>query len=219
MRKIILASISILLFCLSIFAQTEENSPCPTLSLTGPSGSVSAGNSISFIASLNIETEIPNLKYKWTVERAEIVRGQGTNTIIVKTELGFEENLTATVEVLGLPEICGTPRASENTSVDRELEAEKIEEFVFSGSAKDEGYLDKFAQKLKDESNANGYILIGSETGLSQSAFDKRVQKIRQYLINNKNIEPDRFVCVNVGEIKNLVQLWIVPAGASPPTP
>jgi hypothetical protein len=219
MKKLILATFTILIFCLSTFAQTEENSSCPTLSVTGPSGSIPVGNSIIFIASLNKQTEIPNLKYKWTVERAEIIKGQGTNTITVKTELGFEENLTATVEILGLPEICRTLRASETTSVDREPEAEKIEEFVFSGSAKDEEYLDKFAQKLKDESNADGYILISYETGLSQNNFDKRVQKIRQYLINNKNIEPDRFVFVNVGEIKNLIQLWIVPAGASPPIP
>src|SRR5687768_12873473 len=104
MRKIILASISVLIFCLSSFAQTEESSPCPSLEIYGPTGIVKDGDTITYTASLSKEPENSRLKYEWTVEHGEIISGQGTNTITIQPR---SENVTATVEVYGLSENCG----------------------------------------------------------------------------------------------------------------
>lgn len=220
MKTFILITFTILIFSIFSFAQTEENSPCPSVSVIGPSGLVKAGDSVTFVAQLSNESENFPVKYNWTVERGEITSGQGTSIITVESKVGFEMGITATVEVSGLPENCGILTASDGAYCTlTPPEPEKVSEFAFSNSAKDEEYLSKFAQELKDKPNDSGYILIYSETDLSKNEFNKREQKIRQFLTKIKNIESERFTIVNAGEIKNSIQLWLVPPGAELPTP
>ena len=206
-----------MIFCLSSLAQTEENSPCPSLEIYGPSGIVKDGDTITYTASLSMEPENFRVRYEWTVENGEIIRGQGTTSITIQPR---SENVIATVEVYGLPENCGILTATETALCTlTDPEPEKIEEFVYSDSPTDREFLYTFAQILKEEPNATGYILIGSETGLTKKNFDKRVKTVRDFLVKNNAVEPDRIIVVNVGETKNLIQLWLVPPGAIPPTP
>ena len=64
MRKIILASISVLIFCISTLAQINESSPCPLLNVSGPSGLFEVGDTITYMASFSKDVENSNLKLR-----------------------------------------------------------------------------------------------------------------------------------------------------------
>ncbi len=219
MTKVFTAIISLLIFCFYSLAQTEESSPCPQLLIHGPMGIVSAGDSITFLANIDKDPNNSKLKFEWTVKEAEIIEGQGTNMITVQPKNGFEMNITATVIVSGLSKNCGTLTASETRGVDRNPESRKVIEFLYSDSELDNSLLDDFAQELKDDPSAISYTLIGFETDSDRTKLSKKTEEIRNYLTKNQHVAPDRLVFLNVGKTKNLIQLWIVPAGASPPTP
>jgi hypothetical protein len=102
MKKFVLALITILTFALIISAQ----SPCPTVSVMGPSNLVLLGEPETFTV---IVSEFPSnveLKYVWAVSpEGKLIEGQGTKTIkAVRLERGT--TITATVEIGGLPKNC-----------------------------------------------------------------------------------------------------------------
>lgn len=72
---------------------------CPTLLVTG-GGVVSPGGSVAFIANVLGGTAI-DLTYNWTVSQGEIIKGQGTPQIKVRTTREMIGTITATVEIGG----------------------------------------------------------------------------------------------------------------------
>ena len=219
MKKVFTAVISLLIFCILSFAQTEDSSPCERLLTYGPSGLIGAGDSITFLANIDRDPNNSKLKFEWTVKDGEIIEGQGTNMISVRPKKGLEMSITVTLIVSGLSKNRGTLTASETTGVDRNPESRKVMEFLYSDSELDNSLLDDFAKELIDDPSALSYTLIGLETDSDRTILAKKIEEIRNYLTKNQHIAPDRLVFVNVGKIKNLIQLWIVPAGATPPTP
>ncbi len=75
---------------------------CPRISVECPTEL----REISFSARVEGKDANVNLRYQWCITRGEIISGQGTAKIIVKTERDGS-SLSASVEVLGLPAECG----------------------------------------------------------------------------------------------------------------
>jgi hypothetical protein len=73
---------------------------CPTLDVTGD-GNVKAGETVVFKANVSGGT-VTDLTYNWTVSQGEIVSGQGTPQIKVKTTREMIGTITATVEIGGI---------------------------------------------------------------------------------------------------------------------
>ncbi len=114
MKSFFVSTILVLTFCVGTFAQTNETSPCPTISVTGPAGIPSPDEAITFTLSLSQKAEKFNPKYSWTISGGEIIEGQGTQFIKVLAPNFFKgESLRATVELANLPKECGTVTASE----------------------------------------------------------------------------------------------------------
>jgi hypothetical protein len=76
---------------------------CPTLEITG-SKSVRASESVAFTAKLSGGTTL-DISYNWTISQGEIVSGQGTPQIKVKTTPEMTGNLQVTLEIQWL-ELC-----------------------------------------------------------------------------------------------------------------
>ncbi len=72
---------------------------CPALSVSG-GGSIKGGETVDFTANVSIGTAF-DIKYKWTVSQGEIVLGQGTPNITVKTTSAMSGYVQATVEISG----------------------------------------------------------------------------------------------------------------------
>jgi hypothetical protein len=75
--------------------------------------------------------------------------------------------------------------------------------------------LDNYAIQLQNQPGAQGYILAyGSCEGEAQA----RADRAKGYLVNTRGIDAGRLVTVDGGcRSELLVQLWIVPTGATAP--
>ena len=90
---------------------------CPALEIKAPKDSVKAGEIITFTA--NISGGLSEISYQWTVSQGEIIEGQGTPQIKVKTAReAAGGSLTATVE-LSSPQVAAICQriASETVSI------------------------------------------------------------------------------------------------------
>ena len=87
---------------------------CPTLTVLGKE-TVRASESVVFSAKVAGGSDTSGLTYKWTVSQGEIVKGQGTPVIKVKTTKEMNGTIEATVEIEG-PGLCGGNCPIINTS-------------------------------------------------------------------------------------------------------
>lgn len=99
--------LSIILFFglgFSTFAQ-NQNSDCPVIRISG-GGKVQPGQPMIFTANISgLSADLP-LKYTWEVSTGTISSGQETPAIEIDTTGLNRVNITATVEIKGLPEKC-----------------------------------------------------------------------------------------------------------------
>jgi hypothetical protein len=115
MKRAFLLFLTIIIFQSFAFAQADK-SPCPTLSVNGSLKETSSNIILSFKADVR-DFDLSKLTYIWTVYNGEILNGQGTSTITVKSEKPYEKSITAVIKLQGLPENCPNT-ASETASID-----------------------------------------------------------------------------------------------------
>jgi hypothetical protein len=87
---------------------------CPTLEVTG-GGNVKAGETVSFKAEVSGGTAA-DITYDWTVSQGEIIEGQGTSEIKVKTTAEMTGTITANVEIGGDGFCADCPRTDSETA-------------------------------------------------------------------------------------------------------
>jgi Carboxypeptidase regulatory-like domain/PKD-like domain len=87
---------------------------CSPLSVDGPSGLTSAGDTMTFVASVSGS----DVTFNWTVSAGTIESGQGTSSITVRTTQDMaDSNITATVEISGIDPGCGCITQASETAV------------------------------------------------------------------------------------------------------
>jgi hypothetical protein len=193
---------------------------CPTVSVSGPSGTVPRGELATFTANVSGGTG-SNYTYNWTVSNGEIVSGQGTPTITVR---GADcTDATATVEIGGdvCPDGgCATTKSdSANWECVVKKESRKVDEFGPAENDDIKARLQNFYPELQSDPTAQGYVIVyGSprEAAKRETAIKKAIDFLR--------FDPSRFVFVRGGSAtpdgsKAYTELWIVPAGADAPQP
>ena len=98
------------------FAQTDQSAPCPTITVIGQGGIPDPDQPVIFTAEIGKEAEKFNTILKWNVNNSEKIEGQGTKQIKVLWKDMCNTNLTATIEVFGLPKDCQST-ASETAAI------------------------------------------------------------------------------------------------------
>ncbi len=181
MKKIIFASISILLFSIFSFGQNKEISPCPLgVTVTGPSGLVKPGDEQTFTVKVNNPGNY-KIEYNWLVSDGEIIEGQGTPTIkVVQPEESAGSNLTATVEISDLSGYCPTLSGSETAVICDCAYSSLVDEISSFGSDFDndvKARLDNYAVTLMNQPNATGYILGKISKNKSESSIKTELTK------------------------------------------
>jgi len=81
----------------------DVKAECPIVSVSCPA---SREPPIVFTASLNRAGANRTVKYCWTLSKSKIASGQGSEIITVDASSTETRGLTATVEVIGLPQSC-----------------------------------------------------------------------------------------------------------------
>jgi hypothetical protein len=173
------------------------------------------GKSLSFRANVVGGDPTARPTYTWKVSGGKISAGQGTAEINVDAE--GEGNYTATVEVGGYAASCRTATSC-SLFICPAPSPRMVDEFGDITPGQEESRLDSFAAELRNDPSAQGHIIVhAGERGRRGEAAGRAV-RMRSYLVRRHGLVPERVVAVGVGSRKTFsVQLWMVPAGATPP--
>jgi hypothetical protein len=187
---------------------------CPTVQVTGPAGIPRPGEPVKF--TVEVKGAGPGaIEYKWAVSKGKIVDGQGTPTISVDYELNGS-SLTATAEVLGLPETCAST-VSETISYCILPVPTLVAEGSVPINAIDKARLDKLAAELADKPDSQGYLIEYFPPKTTQRAVDAKIQMVLRHL--KKSVDEARITIVIETAEKPFTRYYVVPPGAENPAP
>ncbi len=187
---------------------------CPTVSVTGPAGITSPGDTMTFTANVSG----PDVTYNWTVNRGTIERGQGTPSITVRTSSAdADSNVTATVTLGGLDPSCECPREmSESGPVAGFPEAVQVDEFGALANDDVRARLDAFFVELQNNPTNQGYI-INYGTNAQITARERLIQNHIAF----RRFDRSRITLVRGGDVGVGIntKLYRIPPGAENPAP
>lgn len=215
MKKILFAIFLALFFCLSGFAQVE-NQLCAKMPGTG--GIVEAGTPMKFVATVSGKTDNLRLEYEWTVSAGTIASGQGTCSIVVDTTgLANGTNITAQVKVRGLPEGCPNTASETGSVTVTKIIIERLDEFGNIPRDEIRARVDAMIIALGNEPNAIGYVVLyGTDKEIAQ-----REKLIREHIAFRKyDASRIRYIKGGAnprGETGAWTRFFILPPGAEPP--
>jgi hypothetical protein len=207
----------VLFLTFAVSAQTNQNASCPKIDVSGVG---LTPLSVPMTIMVSIEGyDLSKLSFRWTTSAGVISEGQGTTSIRI-SNYKMGENVTATVEVTGLPEGCNNT-ASETGSVICSCPSPTLsDEFSIPVSQIDKARLADFINELKKNPNAQGYIIEYFKPKTPQKIVNQKFRKIADYLVNELQFEKERITIItNFDKPEYLTKFWIVPPGAEPPTP
>lgn len=215
MKQIFFVTILTLVFSFSAFAQTEK-SPCPKIEVNS-NGIERLGEPIYFTAHIGDDTNISKFEYNWTITAGTIAAGLGSPTITVDTTGLQVINLTATVEIKGLPENCAST-FSKSYFVDISGDPRLFDEYGKLSANKIKERIKNLYVELGNNTNFKGYI-INYGTDAEIAAREKQFQKA----INFFKYDASRVTIVRGGANPNgtgvLTKIWISPPGVDNPQP
>jgi hypothetical protein len=189
---------------------------CPAPTASCPDA-VDQGTPITFTVGGKLDATPAISGYNWTVSAGTITSGQGTPSITVSTDNLAGQSVTATVELAGVDPSC--PRTASCTTSVKPLPAKPrlFDEYGNIRFNDEKARLDNYAIQLQNEPTSQGYIIA---FGSCDTEGQTRGNRAKDYLVNTRGIDAGRLVVVDGGCMPELkVQLWIVPQGATPPTP
>jgi hypothetical protein len=112
MRSLLFIISIFLLACGQVFSQGGAG--CPQITLVGPAGETRPGDTVTFTVDVK-DADVSKYKFKWYVTFGKILSGNDSPHIEVATErIHDRQNLTATVEIEGLP--AGCPNTASETA-------------------------------------------------------------------------------------------------------
>ena len=188
---------------------------CPTLSVTCPT-EVDESQPATFTANLTQGTPAISETYKWTVSAGTITNGEGTSSITVDTTGIGGGVVTATVEVGGIDPSCSRT-ASCTVRVRPMIIGDPFDRYGNIRFNDEQARLDNYAIQLQNAPTERG-VMIGY--GSCKGEALARLNRAKSYLVNTRGIEARRVDVLDGGCRAELyVVLWLVPAGARPPTP
>lgn len=185
---------------------------CANVDVSGPAGLVRAGDTMTFTANTsggNVAT------YNWSVDAGTIVSGQGTNTITVQTTAGQTGNVTATLNTTGDCEACAKTITAVG-SIEAPLTPQLVDTINAASNDDIKARFDALRIALSNDPAAQGYI-INYGTVRQITARERQIRTAITFL----KIDPSRVTIVRGGDKATGIetQVFVVPAGATPPTP
>lgn len=205
----------VLFFAFAVSAQTNPNTTCPMIDVTGGGSRVGLNEPTTFTAQVE-GYDLSKLSFKWTVSTGDILEGQGTLSIKV-LQKNYNENLTAVFEVIGLPDGCPTA-ASETASPICPPKARLFDEYGSLPNGELKARTQNLYVELGNISGAQGYIITyGTDREMARS------EKQLRAVIRSLNLDASRLTLLRGGANPRgkgvWTRVWIVPPGAENPTP
>jgi hypothetical protein len=190
---------------------------CPSLTVTGPAGVTAPGETMTFTANVSGGSQDTPITYNWTVSAGTIVSGQGTPSISVEAPRDGTTNITATVEIGGLQPGCDCPRTQSETGVvSAPPTYNEVDTFGPLSNDDVKARVQNFYTTLANNPTAQGYIITYG-TPREIAARRRQITNAITFL----KLDPSRVTFVDGGDKGTGVEthFYIVPPGATPPTP
>lgn len=200
-------------------AQAVAAQQCPTVTVSCPdTAKENLEGALTFTA--NVSGGDPNVTptFNWTVSAGTISSGQGTSSIMVDTTGIGGQTVTATVDVGGFPRECRTSNSCTTSIEKTSAPPVKFGEYLTRDLSANKAQLDKFVNALQKDPTAQGYVIAyGGRTSAPADA-QKAADNATDYTINTLKMDGARTLS-GVGGYREqpTVELWIAPAGATPP--
>jgi len=186
---------------------------CPNVRPDCPTGEVEQGTPVTFSVNVSGGTPAVTPTYNWTVSAGTITSGQGTSSITVSTAGTAGQSITGTVELGGLAPSCGRTASCTGAVKPPPLNPRKFDEYGNIRFNDEKARLDNFAIQLQNEPASRGAI-VGY--GSCDAEGTTRANRAKDYLVNTRGIDASRLDVIDGGCLPELlVQLWIVPQGAT----
>jgi hypothetical protein len=191
---------------------------CPAIEIVCPTN-VALGQPITF--SSRLTGGVPantTAAYTWTVSAGTIIEGQGTDTIKVDTKDLGGQTVRASLSVGGYNLECA---GDCSVSVPLPTYASSMfDEFPDISRNDEKARLDNYGIALQNDPKATAYVVVYPGRYSKKGEVQRHANRIVDYLVNSRGLDKSRIVTL-VGPVKDnlLVNLWIVPQGATPPNP
>ena len=159
-----------------------------------------------------------NPVYNWTVSAGTIIEGQGTSTIKVDTTGLAGQTVRASLSMGGYTLECAGDCAV--TLPLPKLIGYRFDEFPDISRNDEKARLDNFAIALQNDPSATGHLIVYPGKTGKRGEVQHHASRIIEYLVHSRGLDERRFVTL-VGAPRDqlIVQLWVTPQGATPPTP
>ncbi len=139
------------------------------------------------------------VSFHWTVSAGTITKGQGTQVIEVWTTREMNNsNVTATVEISGLPKDCART-SSETTFVSSGFHPNQIDEFGKLPKNDIRGRLDVLFHEVLNNKDQVGFIALRRPPGSSQQRLKERSDLIKRHITFRKFPRERIVVCAEPG--------------------
>jgi hypothetical protein len=208
---------------LSLSLRTPQSPPateCPTITIDCPTTCYKPNQPFTVTANVTGADASKSLSYVWSVSSGTITSGQGTSSITI-TQSDDCLTMTATVEVKGLDASCqSTASCSTVTDCCWDVPSRRYDKYGDLAFADEKKRLDHFAEQLKNEPSAQGYIMVYGKRGARTGEAEARATRAKDYLVTKGGIVAERLVTIEGGDHEKFsIELWITPQGGQPPTP
>ena len=153
----------------------------------------------------------PNIKYRWSIDKGRIVDGQGTPVLTVIFQNAGDANVTATLDVIGLPRGCPN-RVSELYAIAIDPGFIVVDEFTIAVTKIDKKRLDHlFSSRANDDFV---YIIEYFPPKTSQRTIDRKLRLTSDYLTIRKKIPGSEFKILTGRDSPLRTKYYLVPPGS-----
>ena len=190
---------------------------CPTAAIVCPDNVVADGP-LTFSTTVTGGSAGVSPLYNWTVSAGRIVEGQGTSSIKVDTTGLRGQTVQATVSIGGYNLDCS---ASCAVSIPVQTQtSRKFDEFPEITRNDEKARLDNLVIELTTDPTATAYVIVYPSQRGRTGDVQRHTSRITDYLIYTRGLDARRIVTL-VGPSRDnlMVELWVTPQGAQPPTP
>ncbi|MEQ1765517.1 MAG: hypothetical protein ABL984_20480 [Pyrinomonadaceae bacterium] len=191
---------------------------CPTITVSGPPGITEPGNIVEYSAAVG-GRPTEGLSFIWTVVGGELISGQGTLNPKIKPKGLWAIQVTASLEVKGLPETCPNT-ASETYGVACDCRPILFDEFSIAPSKIDKRRLDALVASLTKYPGSQLHIIEYFQPRTSAVIVRRKIGLIRNYL-TARGLKDSDFGIVTEASYEKVesTRLYVIPPGAELPTP
>jgi hypothetical protein len=185
-----------------------QEAECPTILVECVSPRGCCEPRLEFVVRID-GTRSSTPSYSWRVYNGKILSGEGTAAI--RVVFNPRSTLTVTVEIGGFDPRC-PKTASATVHCDAPPPVRLLDQYASLSFAKEKLRLDQFARQIKNEPTSRGFILVTGD--------HPRAERAKRYLVTHHGFEADRIFAISKEKkgTKLRTRLFIVPAGAMPPT-